>query len=309
MLCGVAREYPFVQVDVFTDRIFGGNQLAVFLDPEGLSDPEMQSIAVEMNLAETTFVFPPTRPDSVGRVRIFTPGRELPFAGHPTVGTAWVLARSGRLPAGQRQVVLEEGIGPVPVRIEGDLSAPERIWMSHRDAEWSPPRANRAAFAAALSLGEADLLPDQPVRTGSTGIPFVFVPLRTPEAVDRAVPDMLALARADPGDRVGVFIFAPDPARGAGRVYSRMFAGDTIGVPEDSATGSGSGPLGAYVAEENVVAAPSGDPVEIVSLQSNKMGRPSLIYIRVRLQAGRATGIEVGGGVVPVLEGVLTLPA
>src|ERR1700682_3164496 len=95
------RTYPFVQVDVFTDRIFGGNQLAVFLDPEGLADAEMQSIAVEMNLAETTFVFAPTRPDSVARVRIFTPGRELPFAGHPTVGTAWVLARRGRLPTGQ----------------------------------------------------------------------------------------------------------------------------------------------------------------------------------------------------------------
>jgi trans-2,3-dihydro-3-hydroxyanthranilate isomerase len=309
MLDGVPRSYPFVQVDVFTDRIFGGNQLAVFLDPDGLSDAEMQSIAVEMNLAETTFVFRPTRPDSAARVRIFTPGRELPFAGHPTVGTGWVLARCGQLPAGKREVVLEEGIGPVPVRIEGDLSAPERIWMSHRDAEWSPPLPNRAAFASALSLNEAELLPDQPVRVGSTGLPFLFIPLRTPEAVDRAVPDMRALSIAEPAERVGVFVFAPDPERGPGRVYSRMFAGDTIGVPEDSATGSASGPLGAYVAERHVLGESSDDPIQILSLQGNRMGRPSLIYIRLRLREGRATGIEVGGGVVPVLEGVLTLPS
>jgi len=305
----VPRRYPFVQVDVFTDRIFGGNQLAVFLDPDGLSDAEMQSIAVEMNLAETTFVFPPTQPEHAARVRIFTPGRELPFAGHPTVGTAWVLARVGRLPAGQREAVLEEGIGPVPVRIEGDLAAPSRIWMSHRDAEWGPPQANRGAFSAALGLNEPDLLPDQPIRSGSTGIPFLFVPVCTPEAVDRAVPDMRALTAAYPGERVGVFVFAPDPARGPRRVYSRMFAGDTIGVGEDSATGSASGPLGAYVAERAVVAVgePADDPIEIVSLQGNQMGRPSLISVRLKLRGGRATEIEVGGSVVPVLEGVLTL--
>jgi trans-2,3-dihydro-3-hydroxyanthranilate isomerase len=235
----VPRTFAFVQVDVFTDRLFGGNQLAVFFDlePGVLSDPEMQAIALEMNLAETTFVYPPTRSDSVARVRIFTPSRELPFAGHPTVGTSWVLANRGRLPAGQRDVVLEEGIGPVPVRIEGDLSAPTMVWMSHRPAEFGEPLANRAAFATALHLDEADLLPDQPLRTGSTGISFLFIPLRTPEAVDRAEPDMRAISSAFTGERVGVFVFAPDPDRGVARVYSRMFAGDTIGVAEDSAIG------------------------------------------------------------------------
>jgi trans-2,3-dihydro-3-hydroxyanthranilate isomerase len=116
----MARVYRFVQVDVFTDRLFGGNQLAVFLESEGLSDDEMQAIAREMNLAETTFVFPPTTAEAAARMRIFTPGRELPFAGHPTVGTTWVLANQGRLPAAARDLAMEEGIGLVPVRLEGD---------------------------------------------------------------------------------------------------------------------------------------------------------------------------------------------
>ena len=307
----MSRTFAFVQVDVFTDQIFGGNQLAVFFDlePGALSAAEMQAIALEMNLAETTFVYPPTRADCVAQVRIFTPGRELPFAGHPTVGTTWVLANRGRLPARQREVSLEEGIGPVPVRLEGDLSAPTMVWMSHRDAEFGEPLPNRAAFAEALHLAEADLLPDQPVRTGSTGIPFLYVPLRTPEAVDRAEPDMRAISSAFTGERVGVFVFAPDPDRGAARVYARMFAGDTIGVAEDSATGSASGPLAAFVAERGIVqTAPSGE-IEIVSLQGNQMGRPSLIHMSAQLLDGRATHIEVGGGVVPVFEGVLTLPS
>jgi trans-2,3-dihydro-3-hydroxyanthranilate isomerase len=307
----VSRTFPFVQVDVFTDQIFGGNQLAVFFDvqPGALSDAEMQAIALEMNLAETTFVYPPTRADCVAKVRIFTPGRELPFAGHPTVGTAWVLANRGRMPTGQRNVSLEEGIGPVPVRIEGDLSAPSMVWMSHRDAELGQPLPNRAAFAEALHLTEADLLPDQPVRTGSTGIQFLYVPLRTPEAVDRAEADMRAISSVFTGERLGVFVFAPDPNRGASRVYSRMFAGDTIGVAEDSATGSASGPLAAYVAERGVVQSAQAGVIDMVSLQGNKMGRPSLIHMRLQLKEGRATNIEIGGGVVPVLEGVLTLPS
>ncbi|HEY0581563.1 MAG TPA: PhzF family phenazine biosynthesis protein [Chloroflexota bacterium] len=301
------RAYPFVQVDVFTDRIFGGNQLAVFLEPDGLSDDDMQAIAREMNLAETTFVLPPRRPDTVARVRIFTPGQELPFAGHPTIGTTWVLANRGLLPAGQREVALEEGIGPVPVRLEGDLSAPSTVWMRHRDAGFGPPVEARAAIAEALGLTEADLAPYRPIRSGSTGVTFLYVPLRSPEAVDRAESNMRALSNAYSGERIGVFLFAADPARGPGRVYARMFAGDTIGVVEDSATGSASGPLGAYVAEQSMVEL--SDPIEIVSLQGNKMGRPSIIRIRLQLQDGRATNIEVGGGVVPVLEGVLTLPS
>jgi trans-2,3-dihydro-3-hydroxyanthranilate isomerase len=195
----------------------------------------------------------------------------------------------------------------VPVRVEGKLSAPTMVWMTHRDAEFGARVPNRAALAAALGLAESDLLRDRPILTGSTGISFLFIPLRSPTAVDAAVPDLPAVARAFSGERLGVFVFAPDPERGPGRVYSRMFAGDTAGITEDAATGSASGPLGAYVAENGLVELP--DPIEIVSLQGNKMGRPSLIHIRLQLAGGRASNIQVGGGVVPVLDGVLTLPS
>jgi trans-2,3-dihydro-3-hydroxyanthranilate isomerase len=300
------RVYRYVQVDVFTDQLFGGNQLAVFLEPDGLTDVEMQSIAREMNLAETTFVFPPGDPSAAARVRIFTPGAELPFAGHPTVGTSWVLATQGRLTPGTRDLALEEQIGLVPVHLEGDPRCPSTVWMSHRDPEFGPPVSNRADIAAALGLAADDLLPDQPIRTGTTGVRFLYVPLNEATAVDRAQANPRALAAAHDGERLGVFVFAPDPRRGPGRVYSRMFAEDLIGVTEDAATGSASGPLGAYIAEQRVLEL--SEPIEMVSLQGNKMGRPSTIRIRLDLRNGRATNIQVGGGVVPAARGELTLP-
>lgn len=238
----MSRDHRFVQVDVFTDRVFGGNPLAVMLDGRGLADGEMQAIAREMNLSETTFVLPPTRADCAARVRIFTPGREVPFAGHPTLGTSWVLATQGRLPAGTARFMLEEGIGPVPVEFEGPPSSPTFVWMRHQDPTFGPELPARAAVARALGLSEADLWPQAPIQSGSTGNAFLFVPLRERAAVDRAVLDVPALL-ACLGDTpaLGVFVFAPDPDPAAGRVYSRMFAPHTSGVPEDPATGSASG--------------------------------------------------------------------
>ncbi|ACZ40452.1 PhzF family phenazine biosynthesis protein [Sphaerobacter thermophilus] len=306
MSAGATRTYSFVQVDVFTDRQFGGNPLAVFLDGTGLSDAEMQAIAREMNLSETTFVLPPERDDCVARVRIFTPGRELPFAGHPTVGTAYVLATSGRVPAGATEFALEERVGPVPVRLEGDPNAPTFIWMRHPAATFGPPREGRAQLAAALGLDEADLLPDVPVCVGSTGVPFLYIPLRDPATVDRVVVDLPALS-AWFGDEelVGTFVFAPNPAAGPNRVYSRMIAAHGIGIAEDPATGSASGPLGAYLVRHGLVA--SSDEVRIVSEQGTKIGRQSFVHITVRSRPDGGEEIEVGGGTVPVLEGTLRI--
>jgi trans-2,3-dihydro-3-hydroxyanthranilate isomerase len=299
----MGREYAFVQVDVFTDRMFGGNPLAVFLDGRGLGDGEMQSIAREMNLSETTFVLPSTRPDCAARVRIFTPAREVPFAGHPTIGTTWVLAREGRLGDGDG-AALEEGIGPVAVALEGDPRCPSFVWMRHRDATFGPEVPARAEVAAALGLDEADLRPRAPICTGSTGSLFLYVALRDRAAVDRAVLDVAAMRRAfGEAGLPGVFVFAAERPDGA---YSRMFAPHTSGVPEDPATGSASGPLGAYLVTHGLVA--PGESVRIVSEQGTKMGRPSFVHIRLRARDGTATDIGVGGSVVPVLEGRLRLP-
>ena len=302
----MTREFRFVQVDVFTDRVFGGNPLAVVFEAAGLSDVEMQAIAREMNCSETTFLLPPSRPDCAARVRIFTPTRELPFAGHPTIGTAWVLATE-KLLRSELRFNLEEGIGPVEVTLEGDPVNPSFLWMRHGEARFGPELPDRAGFARALGLGESDLLPGAPICTGSTGNPFLYIPLRDREAVDRARLDVPALLAAQ-GDapNVGVFVFAPDADPKAGRVYSRMFASHTSGIPEDPATGSASGPLGAYLVERGLVT--PADRVDIVSEQGARMGRPSVLHIRIGMRAGRVSEILVGGTVVPVIDGRLRLP-
>ena len=252
-----SRELLFVQVDVFTERVFGGNPLAVVFEAAGLSDTEMQAIAREMNCSETTFLLPPTRPDCAARVRIFTPAREIPFAGHPTIGTAWVLATEQLLPPNTRRFNLEEGIGPVEVTLEGEPARPSFLWMRHGEARFGPDLIKRAGFARALGLGESELLAGSPICTGSTGNTFLYIPLRDREVVDRARLDVPALLAAQgEGPNLGVFVFAPDSDPKARRVYSRMFAPHTSGVPEDPATGSASGPLGSYLVEHGLVTPP-----------------------------------------------------
>ena len=296
-----------MQVDVFTERVFGGNPLAVVFDAKGLGDGEMQAIAREMNCSETTFLLPPTRPDCAARVRIFTPAREVPFAGHPTIGTSWVLATEKLLPANSLRFNLEEGIGPVEVTLEGDPLRPSFLWMRHGEARFRPELTNRAGFARALGLAELDLLVGAPIRTGSTGNTFLYIPLRDRDAVDRARLDVPALMAAQgEGPNLGVFVFAPHPDPKAGKVYSRMFAPHTSGIREDPATGSASGPLGAYLVERGLVTPAA--TVDIVSEQGTHMGRQSFIRIRIGMSGGRIGLILVGGSVVPVIEGRLRVP-
>ena len=214
----VSRSYRFAQVDVFTDHDFGGNPRAVFLDASGLDDALMQQIAREMNLSETVFLLPPSRSDCAAALRIFTPAREVPFAGHPTIGTAWVLAAHGLAPRGAARFALEEQIGPVPVELEGDTSRPDFIWMRHGDATFDPALENRDAVARALGLAEADLLPGAPIQSGSTGNKFLFVPLLDRAAVDRAVLDVRTLLAAMGIGRISASSSLPRmriPARGA----------------------------------------------------------------------------------------------
>ena len=291
------RSYRYRVVDVFTEVPLEGNPLAVFPDARGLDDATMQGIARELNLSETTFVLPPTRTDCAVRVRIFTPAREMAFAGHPTIGTSYVLLDEGRVPAGTLAFNLEEKVGAVPIRV--DAGAKPMIWLR------TPPiregkSFDRADCARVLGLEITDLL-DAPPQLWSAGNPTVFIALRTPEAVDRAWLDMRgsdALA-SDLSEPICVFVFAPVP-EGA---YSRMFA-PRHGVAEDPATGSSTGPLAAYMMRHGLVA--SADGTRFVSEQGRKMKRRSLLHVHVFGEGG-AVGIDVGGHVTPVAEAELKL--
>lgn len=301
------REYQVAQVDVFADRVFGGNPLAAVLDATGLADAEMRAIAQELPHlpGTTTFVLPATTPQMGARVRIFTTSSELPFSGHSVIGTAYVLATRG--PGDRRRIVLEVGIGPVVVEVEGSGRTPEFLWLRQRGPAFGAEFPDRRGIARALDLTDADLLPGLPIQAASSGLPFMYVALRDREAVDRVILDVSTLLKVAPeAASLGVFVFAPDPDPAACRVYSRMFAPHTAGIPEDPATGAESGPLGAYLVRYGLV--PAQGEIRVVSEQGTRMGRQSFVHIALRVQDGEARDIRVGGRVVPVLEGVLRLP-
>jgi trans-2,3-dihydro-3-hydroxyanthranilate isomerase len=295
----VTKSHRIHTVDVFAEKSLAGNQLAVVLDAADISGEDMQRIAREMNISETTFVMPPDNPAHAARVRIFTPASELPFAGHPTVGTAWVLATEGLVPGGPPDFVLEEGVGPVKVRgVKGPGGL--AFWMAHPELSYGPVERRRAQAAEAIGLAESDLVPEVPVQVASTGNPFLFFALRDGLAVDEAVPDRELLSEVLKGTHsFGAFIFA---AVGGNRLYSRMFSLD---IPEDPATGSGSGPLGAFAVKHGL--APRDSRVTLVSEQGTKMGRQSIIHIELTYNGSdeNPSQIEVGGAVRPVITGTL----
>ncbi len=292
------KRYTIHTVDVFTDTPLTGNQLAVVLHAEGIPGDVMQRIAKEMNISETTFVLAPEHAGNVAKVRIFTPASELPFAGHPTIGTAWVLFTEGLVPGGSMEFTLEEGVGPVPVRAERGASS-LTFWMTHPPVTFGDILSDRPAAAAAMGLSESDLVPEVPIQVGSTGVPFVYVALRDAAAVDRAISERDRLAGVFPH---GVFLFA---TVGRDRLYSRMFAPHVMNIYEDPATGSGSGPLGAFAVKYGLVR--RSPDVSLVSEQGTKMGRRSLVHIKLSYAADGdlPVRIEVGGSVVPTLKGEL----
>ncbi len=298
-----ARSFAFEHVDVFTERVFEGNPLAVFSEPSGLSGDEMQAIALELNLAETVFVLPPVTPGSLARLRIFTPRRELTFAGHPTVGA--VATMVAKRPDTPRAFTVDEGVGPVPIRVERRDGAPPRIWLTTPPVQLGAPVERREA-ARILGLDVADLAEAAP-RYASAGSPFLFVALRDAAAVDRAAYAAGTMPTdACPG-AVGVFLFTrahvhPDAPHA---VYARMFA-PWSGIPEDPATGSAAGPLAAYLMRENML--PFDAELHLVSEQGTRMGRRSIVHVRVAREGTKPPVIEVGGSAVPVLRGVLTIP-
>lgn len=288
--------YAFETVDVFTDRRFGGNPLAVFTDARGMSDAEMQSLAAEMNLSETTFVLPPENPAHTARVRIFHRTAEMPFAGHPNVGTACVLARHGRDKDGV--LLFEELAGLVEVKVERDaagnvtgatIAAPQPL------STGIELPVDSIAACAGLAPADVVVTAHEPVQA-SVGVQFVLAEVKA-EALARALPDITAyrtLEAAHPAleQRLSLFLYARD----GDKIRARMFA-PMSGTWEDPATGSASATLAALL-----LSLDGGDSARFELTQGVEMGRPSLLKLTAQRSADgiRAT---VGGACVPMLRG------
>jgi trans-2,3-dihydro-3-hydroxyanthranilate isomerase len=297
----------YLHYDVFTTQPLLGNQLAVFPDARGMDGALMQAVACEMNFSESTFVLPSESAGTDVRMRIFTPQHEMPMAGHPTIGTTFALAHTGAIPPGAGRFVFGLNIGPVPVDLEWDDRGLRFAWMTQSNPTFGEPLSERAEVASALGLPAQELAGDLPVQTVSCGVPFLMVPLRDRGTVDRAVPDGAAARRlgAALGETPQIFLFAVLPAGAAETVYSRMFA-PALGIAEDPATGSASGPLGCYLVEHGIV---SGDAAQrIVSRQGVKMGRASTIHVAVTGRPGAIERVKVGGQAVLVGRGELMTP-
>lgn len=301
-------DISFVTADVFTGTRFGGNQLAVIPDARGISDEDMQAITREFNFSETTFVLPPTDPAHSRRVRIFTPGKELPFAGHPTVGTAHVLAALGEIPltGDETRIIFEEGVGPVPVLIRSVDGRPVFAQLqAAKLPEIGPPPPSRAVLAEMLSLDKNDLPGgDFAPQAISCGVPFLIVPLRDRRAVSKAK------LRLDRWEQTlasywapEIFIFAREAERPGSQIRARMF-GPGVAVMEDPATGSAAVSLAGYLAAR--------DPLRDGTLtwvieQGFEMGRPSLLHAEADKANGAVTALRVGGETVVVSRGTLEL--
>ncbi len=303
--------YRFLTADVFTDRVFSGNPLAVLPDARGLSTGQMQRIAVEFNLSETAFVLPPEEAANTRRLRIFTPGAELPFAGHPTIGSAVVLASIGDVPlTGEAtRITFEVGAGPVPVTI---YARDGRVRSAQLTAAMPPERMAvdlpaAADIARAVSLEADDLLQDSfAPEAWTAGVPFLFVALRDRDALGRARVEPSAWDAVAARTGIGeVYLFTMDVVPGAGAdVRARMFA-PGLGVAEDPATGGAAAAFAGYL---GVRARLRDGPARWVVHQGVEMGRPSRLEVEADKVAGAVVAARVGGAAVLVSEGTLEVP-
>ncbi len=299
--------YRFVTADVFTTEPFGGNPLAVLPDARGLDSARMQAIAREFNLSETVFVLPPDDPAHTRRLRIFTPTAELPFAGHPTIGSAIVLAALGEiaLDGARTGIVFEEGAGPVPVTIDALEGRPVFARLTAPQAPEFRPSPAADVVAAVLSLTPADLDPrDNLPQAVSCGVPFLFVRLRSPEALGRARLDWAAWDRLAPESWAkGLFVFVDAGPGSEVDFQARVFV-PGAGIVEDPATGAAAAAFGGWLGTAGGL--PDGRHRFIIA-QGLEMGRPSRLEVEVERRAGALAAVRVGGAAVLMMEGELQL--
>ena len=302
---GTHVTHRYYLCDVFTDQPFGGNPLAVFPEGDRVPEPLMQRIAREMNLSETVFVLPPERAEHHCRLRIFTPAKELPFAGHPTVGTACTLAEIGHIAVvGDRaEVAFEEGVGPIPVTVEQEGSRVRATFTAARLPEPGPPAPPAEALAECLSVRPEDIVLDglRP-STASAGVAFLFVPVRDRGVLARVRVNTSAWQAHLSGFWTSeVFAFTEDAELPGSNVRARMFA-PLFGINEDPATGSAAAALAGVLA--------AGAPAESATLrwrieQGFEMGRPSLIDLEADVDSEGLRAVRVGGQSVLIGEGTL----
>jgi trans-2,3-dihydro-3-hydroxyanthranilate isomerase len=309
-------EYQFYTADVFTDQTFGGNPLAVFPQAQGLSLQQMQKIAGEINYSETVFVLPPETTEGTKRLRIFTPKAELPFAGHPTVGTAYILAYIGDITLDKPEItiIFEEGVGPVPVKILSESGKPTYTELTAAQLpEFGTSPPDIEDLAEMLSLDPEDFLTgDYAPQTVSCGLPFLFVPLKSQEALARAKlqrdrwESLLANYWAN-----CVYLFTFETSANSifvrsqsAAVRSRMFA-PSLGIEEDPATGSAAAALGGYLGIRDQRDGILQWQIE----QGIEMRRPSLLTVQIFKNEGLIQTICVGGSSVMVIQGSMEIPS
>ena len=282
-------------LDVFTTRAFAGNPLAVITDGDGLSQSTMQAIAREMNLSETVFVQRPTNNRALARLRIFTTTQELPFAGHPVVGTWFLLAELGVVPAseGRVHVLQQTGAGILPVELDFHNGRPRFVTMTQKAAKFSTPRFKRTALAETLGLGPGDFDSTMAPEFVSTGISNLMVPLKSRSALGRIQMNMRTLAQLLSSTATVAYCFV---LGARGKAFARGML--PWGIFEDPATGSAAGSLGAYLVQQERL-----KPGEtLIIKQGVEMGRPSEIHVEVLSQRGRLSP-KVSGSAVRVYEG------
>jgi len=289
-------KYTYYQVDVFTDQALAGNPLGVFVDGSKLDTATMLKIAREMNLSETAFLLPASDPEADFDLRIFTPGKEIPFAGHPTIGTAHVLFETGKMGPSKDAVTFKMGVGNIRVSRNEDA-----FFMAQPAAQFEAPCPMPDRLAEALSLDSSAFCAEWPIQVVTTGFPALLVPLTGLDLIRRVQLKTHLLNDVLQGTDM-IYAFTLETEAPESTVHARAFA-PFIGIPEDPATGSVAGALGAYLARHQIIAEPNHIQIE----QGYEMGRPSQIQVKVDQKDGVISGIEVGGKSRIVIEGVLTL--
>jgi trans-2,3-dihydro-3-hydroxyanthranilate isomerase len=300
----MTRQYKIYHVDAFTTQPFGGNAAGVVPMADGLTEQEMQKIAREMNLSETAFLFSPEQPGTDYRVRFFTPGDEIDFCGHATIGSAWMLATEYGWADKADRVVFQTNIGPVPVAWNKDGDRVTTVVMTQIAPQVKRPDESAEEIARAVGISALDLDDRYPIALGNTGNWHLLVPVKTRAAVDAARPNFAALEAMNRAQKVATtHLFTFDAGEGLD-IYTRDFA-PAVAIPEDPVTGSANGALAGYLVLENIL-----NPSETHHLtfgQGHAVDRPGTLYVTITPGESHPV-IQIGGSAVPTIAGTLTLP-